>query len=140
MRKVSFGLGLAGGILGILTGIFNTIALLVFKSIDFVDLGEKLHMPDFFEHSGFFFSDLKIFSALSAFYWVGIAMTLVAGILGIIGAVILKNKNIPAGILLLVGGGLCFAGGSSTLVAALLIAAGVLALVKPKGKLPEEIQ
>ena len=137
MRKVSFGLGLAGGILGILTSIFNTIALLVFKSIDFVDIGEKLHMPDFFEHGSGFFSDLKIFSALSAFYWVGIAITLAAGILGIIGAGILKNKNIPAGVLMLVGGGLCLFGGSSTLVAALLIAAGVLALVKPKEKLPE---
>jgi hypothetical protein len=57
--------------------------------------------------------------------------------LGIIGAGILKNKNIPAGVLMLVGGGLCLVGGSSTLVAALLIAAGVLALVKPKEKLPE---
>ena len=138
MKKASFSLGLAGGILGVVMSIYSTITLLFFKSMALPDISEKLHFPNFFEHGGFIFSNSGFFSALSAFYWVGIALTLVAGILGIIGAGILKSKNTAAGVLMLVGAGICIIGGMQTLVAALLIAAGILALVKPKAKEPEE--
>jgi hypothetical protein len=140
MKKASFGLGLAGGILGVVMSIYNTIALLVLKNIDIPDISEKLHIPDMFEHSGFFFSNFRLGTLVSTYYWAGVVLILAAGILGIIGASILKKKNTAAGVLMLVGAGLCIISGMHTLVAALLIAAGILALVKPKEKKPEESQ
>lgn len=130
MRKTSFGLGLAGGILGVIQGISGVLSMLFMDWFDF-PFGNGRFFNDF----GFDFDGLLDFGDRFWVFMLPSSLSLIAaGILGIIGATLVSKNNKTAGVLMLVGGGLCVIGNFHTITAGLLIAAGILALVKPKAK------
>lgn len=132
MRKVSFGLGLAGGILGVIQGIGGLLTTLFINWFDF-PFDHSNRFFDVFDKSDFVFDRVIDFGEKFWIYMLPSSLALIAaGILGIIGSTLVSKNNKTAGVLMLVGGGLCVIGNFHTLVAGLLIAAGILALVKPK--------
>lgn len=138
MRKTSFGLGLAGGILGVIQGLGALLSALFINWFDF-PFGNGNRFFDVFDQSDFIFDR---FADFGDNFWLfmlpGTLSLLAAGILGIIGATLVSKNNKTAGVLMLVGGGLCVIGNFHTITAGLLIAAGILALVKPKQQQTQE--
>lgn len=138
MRKTSFGLGLAGGILGVIQGIGGLLSSLFINWFDF-PFGNGNRFFDIFDKSDFVFDRFADFGGnLWLFMLPGALCLLAAGILGIIGSTLVSKNNKTAGVLMLVGGGLCVIGNFHTITAGLLIAAGILALVKPKQQPTQE--
>lgn len=131
MRKTSFGLGLAGGILAIIQGISGLVSILFMDLLDF-PFGK---VSEIFDHFGFKFDGFLNFGDR---FWLlmipSIIALIAAGILGIIGSTHISKNSKTAGVLMLVGGGLCVIGNFHTFVAGLLIAAGILALITTKSK------
>lgn len=138
MRKTSFGLGLAGGIWGVIQGIGGLVSMLFIDWFDF-PFGNGNIFFDAFDKSDFIFDRFAEFGNDFRFFMLpGSLCLLAAGILGIIGSTLVSKNNKTAGVLMLVGGGLCVIGNFHTITAGLLIAAGILALVKPKQQPTQE--
>lgn len=133
MRKTSFGLGLAGGILGVLNGIGKLFSGIFMRSLDFNWLNDNDFFPGLSNHSGMMFDRMSELGERFSFFMLPVAfIAIAAGVLGIVGATHVNKNNKSAGIMMLIGGGLCFLTGVGLIATGLMIAGGILALVKPK--------
>lgn len=137
MRKASYVLGIVGGCLALIIAFVSLISglfILMGGQAIFSEITSFLNQVTRMNYGPWNFLSGNFIG------WIGglmvlyvCAMSLSAGILGLIGAVSVNKNNVKAGVLMLVGAGLCFitpAIGFIPMV--LLILGGIFALVKEK--------
>ncbi len=138
MRKASMVLGLIGGILAIL------IALLLFAGGAFISqmapsLMESEFNSEYAELSSEYpelngaNADIDMDTAVNmvGYVFAGIGgLILVAGILGVVGAVVVKKSNVLAGVLMILGGILALISIYGFISFILLLLGGIFALVR----------
>ncbi len=136
MRVASMVLGIVGGVLAIITAIVFIVMGGVMASlnndIDFDIQIENRGFP--FDRHSFWMSGNSDDMALTVFHSMGIifliagSVSLAGGVLGIVGGSIVKKKNVPAGVLLIIAAVLC--------ASVLFTLAAIFALVHDKKNPP----
>lgn len=140
MRTASMVLGLVGGCIALILAILFVVGGLMLTSIlpDVFDsdLFDELEAYEEFEDA----VDMDLaeetmdfaFNIGGSFLWIYAALLVISAVAGIVGGIIVKKKNVAAGVVMLVGGVLTLITIWGILSGLLLIAAGILALVKDK--------
>ena len=121
MRTASMVLGIVGGALAILTGI-----MFILMGAYFIDGSFFFGGFDYYDSLDGFYNSFT--STMFTVYLVLGILTIAAGALGLTGGIIVKKKNVTAGILLIIGAVLTFS--------IPLILAAIFALVKEKEPVP----
>lgn len=153
MRTASKVLGIAGGALAILIAVIvlisgiavmNTVPSIIDDALEYSD-GFNFDSDDFNFDNGEFNFDNGEFSFDGSFDGYGAVqgivvtglifvcvISIIGGVLGIVGGVLAKKKNVVAGVLMLVGCVLAGFSGWGIFCSIALLVGGILALVKEK--------
>lgn len=137
MKVASMVLGIVGGIMAIIFAIvfivMGSVMISLDSDTDFDVQLEKSGSP-FAKHS-FWFSGssdgmaLVVLNKIGVFFLMGGIISFIGGVLGIVGGAIVKNKNIPAGILMIIAAVLC--------ASVLFILGAIFAFIRDKKPNPE---
>lgn len=132
MRKASMVLGIVGGGLSLLAALLFIIGGIVFMATDpslFENLFDNMYM-DMDYIAGFIFNMTG--NIIGVVFIVFGVIKAVCGVLGLVGGLSVKNKNVTAGVLMIVAAGLSLllSGGWITMI--LFTLGGIFALVKEK--------
>ncbi len=144
MKKASYVLGIIGGCLAVIS------ALLCLALGLFLLLGSQAFFSELFSFINevaihnvpFNFIDGNFVGVISGVFVLFTAViSLAAGVLGLIGAVSVNKNNVKAGVLMIVGAGLCLI---TPVIGffpmALLLLGGIFALVKEKPEQDGQVQ